>query len=63
MECPICDCYMRSMTKPSGLQWHCRGRGGCGLILRVQNDDYEQKLTEFVERIAFLISNEKKKES
>lgn len=45
MKCPICSGRMKYMYKPD-IQCHCRGT--CGLIIRVCNSDYENKLMEVV---------------
>lgn len=48
MKCPICGGRIKSMYKPD-LQFHCRGV--CGLIIRVGDSSYENKLTETVSRL------------
>jgi len=46
--CPICGRRLKRVYKPE-LQYHCRGK--CGLILRLQNSDFEKLLSSFVEHL------------
>ena len=43
-KCPLCGSPIKMMLKPDK-QWHCRGV--CGLIVRVQNSDFEEKLVNY----------------
>jgi len=45
MKCPICNGRMKSMLKPD-TQFHCRGE--CGLILRIQNEQYVDRLENMI---------------
>ena len=43
-KCPLCGSPIKMMFKPDQ-QLHCRGV--CGLIVRVQNSDFEEKLVKY----------------